>query len=93
MKYTEKGGVSVAVEARPEGWRLRVRDTGPGIPRAAHARVFEPFEHLEPLDHKSKPGVGLGLTLVREMVSVLGGVVSVASEPGVGSEFTVELPS
>lgn len=93
VKYTEQGGVSVAVEARPEGWRLRVRDTGPGIPHAAQSRVFEPFEHLEPLEHKSKPGVGLGLTLVREMVSVLGGVVSVASEPGVGSEFTVELPS
>ncbi|NTX55232.1 ATP-binding protein, partial [Myxococcus sp. CA039A] len=93
VKYTEQGGVSVAVEERPQGWRLRVRDTGPGIPRAAQSRVFEPFEHLEPLENKSKPGVGLGLTLVREMVSVLGGVVSVASEPGVGSEFTVELPS
>ncbi|MBZ4411837.1 response regulator [Myxococcus sp. XM-1-1-1] len=93
VKYTEQGGVSVAVEARPQGWRLRVRDTGPGIPRAEQAHIFEPFSHLEPLDHKSKPGVGLGLTLVREMVSVLGGVVSVASEPGVGSEFTVELPS
>ncbi|WP_163864199.1 ATP-binding protein [Myxococcus eversor] len=93
VKYTEQGGVSVAVEEHAQGWRLRVRDTGPGIPRAAQSRVFEPFAHLEPLENKSKPGVGLGLTLVREMVSVLGGVVSVASEPGVGSEFTVELPS
>jgi signal transduction histidine kinase len=70
-----------------------VRDSGPGIPPEAQARVFEPFQQLEPLDHKSKPGMGLGLTLVRELVSVLGGKVSLKSEPGVGSEFVVELPS
>ncbi|AGC48667.1 sensor histidine kinase/response regulator [Myxococcus stipitatus DSM 14675] len=93
VKYTEKGRVSVEVEGWPRGWRFRVRDTGPGIPPDAQSRVFEPFEHMERLENKSKPGVGLGLTLVREMVAVLGGVVTVTSQPGVGSEFTVELPS
>lgn len=93
VKYTEAGGVSVGVEGWHQGWRFRVRDTGPGIPPEAQARVFEPFEHMERLDNKSKPGVGLGLTLVREMVAVLGGVVTVTSQLGVGSEFTVELPS
>jgi signal transduction histidine kinase len=93
VKYTQAGGVHVAVEVVADARRMRVRDSGPGIPPEAQARVFEPFQYLEPLDHKSKPGVGLGLTLVRELVSVLGGKVSLKSEPGVGSEFVVELPS
>ncbi|NPC81068.1 response regulator, partial [Pyxidicoccus fallax] len=93
VKYTQQGGVYVALEVAPDLRRVTVRDTGPGIPEEARARIFEPFQHLEPLDHKSKPGVGLGLTLVRELVSVLGGTVTLESEPGKGSTFTVELPS
>jgi signal transduction histidine kinase len=93
VKYTQEGGIHVVVEVVADARRMRVRDSGPGIPPEAQARVFEPFQHLEPLDHKSKPGVGLGLTLVRELVSVLGGKVSLKSEPGTGSEFVVELPS
>ncbi|WP_164017617.1 ATP-binding protein [Pyxidicoccus trucidator] len=93
VKYTQQGGIHVAVEVVAGARRVRVRDTGPGIPPEAQARIFEPFQHLEPLDNKSKPGVGLGLTLVRELVSVLGGKVTLKSEPGVGSEFIVDLPS
>ncbi|MFP2904994.1 ATP-binding protein, partial [Pyxidicoccus sp. 3LFB2] len=93
VKYTPAGGIHVTVEVASGARRVRVRDTGPGIPPEAQARIFEPFQHLEPLDNKSMPGVGLGLTLVRELVSVLGGRVSLKSEPGEGSEFTVELPS
>ncbi|QSQ22426.1 response regulator [Pyxidicoccus parkwayensis] len=93
VKYTHEGGIHVAVEVVADARRMRVRDSGPGIPLDAQARVFEPFQQLETLEHKSKPGVGLGLTLVRELVSVLGGKVSLKSEPGTGSEFTVELPS
>ncbi|MFP2927988.1 ATP-binding protein [Pyxidicoccus sp. 3LG] len=93
VKYTQRGGVYVSVEVVADARRLRVRDTGPGIPPEAQARVFEPFQHVETLDHKSKPGVGLGLTLVRELVTALGGKVSMCSRPGEGSEFTVELPS
>ena len=93
VKYTQEGGIHVLVEVVPDARRVRVRDTGPGIPPEEQARIFEPFQHLEPLNHKSKPGVGLGLTLVRELVSVLGGRVTLKSEPGMGSEFTVELPS
>jgi signal transduction histidine kinase len=93
VKYTPSGSVRVAVEVVANARRLVVRDTGPGIPPEQQARVFEPFQYLEPLDHKSKPGVGLGLTLVRELTAVLGGKVSLKSAPGEGSEFIVELPS
>ncbi|MBU8899710.1 response regulator [Corallococcus sp. M34] len=93
VKYTQHGGVRVSVEVVPELRRLVVRDTGPGIPPEAQTRIFEPFQHLEPLDHKSKPGVGLGLTLVRELTAVLGGKVMLRSVPGHGSVFTVDLPS
>jgi len=93
VKYTQEGEVHVVLEVVPDLRRLKVRDTGPGIAEDAQARIFEPFQHLEPLDNKSKPGVGLGLTLVRELVSALGGQVTLKSAPGQGSELTVALPS
>jgi signal transduction histidine kinase len=93
VKYTERGNIEVGVAHGPEGHRLSVKDTGRGIPPEQLARIFEPFEHLEPLTHKHTPGVGLGLTLVKELVSSLGGRVEVQSVVGEGSTFTVVLPS
>jgi signal transduction histidine kinase len=84
--------VAVTLEAGPAAHRLVVRDSGRGIAPADLARIFEPFEQLETLARKHTPGVGLGLTLVRELVRALGGTVSVESTPGAGSAFTVSLP-
>jgi CheY-like chemotaxis protein len=68
--------------------RLEVADTGPGIPPALQARIFEPFFTTKP------PGVGtgLGLSLCRGIVEGHGGTISVQSQPGQGSVFSVELP-
>ncbi|MBX3468341.1 MAG: response regulator [Planctomycetes bacterium] len=93
VKFTERGWVELAAEPRPGGGAiLRVRDTGPGI-RAEHQElIFEPFQHLEAVAHKTTPGMGLGLTIARELVRALGGRIEVASALGEGSTFTVELP-
>jgi PAS domain S-box-containing protein len=68
--------------------RCRVRDTGSGIARDHLNRIFEPFFTTKPPDR----GTGLGLTVVREIVLSYDGSIDVASEPGVGTTFTFELP-
>lgn len=93
LKFTDAGRVRVALGAGDGAHRIAVRDTGRGISAEDQARIFEPFEQLEVLARKHTPGIGLGLTLVREVVQALGGAISVESEPGAGSAFTVSLPS
>ena len=92
LKFTERGGVFVSLSHEAAGHRIKVKDSGPGIAAEDHARVFQPFQQLEPTLQKHTPGIGLGLSLVRDMVSVLGGEVHIESELGSGSSFTVLLP-
>ncbi len=92
LKFTERGTVDVALAHDEGGHSIAVQDSGPGIPCEQRARIFEPFEQLEPLRTKHTPGVGLGLALAREMVTALGGRIELESEVGVGSTFTVVLP-
>ncbi len=93
IKFTDAGSVTVLIAADDEEHRIAVRDTGRGVAPADQARIFEPFEQLESIARKHTPGIGLGLALVREMVISLGGHISVVSEVGAGSTFTVTLPS
>lgn len=91
IKYTDGG----AVELRAfldAGLVFTVSDSGRGIDPADQERIFEPFEHGERIEHKSTPGLGLGLALVRDLVAALGGRLTLQSEKGVGSLFTVTLP-
>jgi signal transduction histidine kinase len=92
IKFTDHGGVTITADA-PEGLhRITVRDTGRGIAAEDRTRVFEPFEQLELLAKKHTTGIGLGLTLVRELVQALGGRIGLESEVGIGSAFTVSFP-
>jgi signal transduction histidine kinase len=93
VKFTDHGFVELEIEQTESNHQIKVRDTGPGIAPENRARVFEPFEQLEPIRKKHLPGIGLGLALVREMAVSLGGRVQLESEPGSGSTFTVVLPS
>ena len=93
LKFTTHGSVRVTLAAQAGAHVFEVHDTGPGLDDADIARIFVPFEQLAPLQRKSVPGIGLGLALVDQIVSMLGGMVEIASRLGEGSVFTVRLPS
>ena len=93
IKYTPDGGeVSVFVDADDRAVHLRVYDTGPGIPNDQIGRIFEPFVQGERSLNRPEEGLGLGLAISRELVAGMGGALSVVSEPGHGSIFTVMVP-
>lgn len=92
FKFTTKGFVVLAAEATDDGVCLSVRDTGEGMSQDTLKFVFEPFRQgADPLTRKVG-GAGLGLHLVERYVEILGGTVSVTSQPGEGSIFTLHLP-
>jgi len=94
-KYTdEKGLISLSVGREGPSIVLRVRDNGIGIAREMLPRIFDLYAQAEGHRDRSQGGVGIGLTLVKRLVELHSGSVSVASEgPGLGSEFTVILPA
>jgi signal transduction histidine kinase len=92
LKFTEQGQVRVSVGFDDRSCRLTVVDSGPGIPRDQQARIFQPFEPGENVRRKHLPGIGLGLSLVRQMVDALGGSITLTSRVGHGTKFSVRLP-
>jgi PAS domain S-box-containing protein len=92
VKYTDHGEVEIHLRMERSTLTLVVRDTGSGISPDELHRIFLPFEQLGPLQHKSLPGVGLGLALVEQIVQALGGRIDVTASVGRGSTFTVVLP-
>jgi signal transduction histidine kinase len=95
------GGTAAATEASPgpdapapaAGFvAFIVSDTGPGIPRDEHLRIFQRFTQLDSGHTRRYRGTGLGLSIVKELTGLLGGTVLVDSEEGRGSTFTVVLP-
>ncbi len=92
MKFTETGALSVDVIASADRLRLAVRDTGIGIPADKFDDVFESFRQVDAGTTRRFGGTGLGLAIVRNLTHALGGHVSLESEVGRGSCFTVDLP-
>jgi CheY-like chemotaxis protein len=96
IKYTEKGSVNVRLDGkRFDDHRrmllgLEVEDTGIGIAPQDQARIFEPF--IQAGGASDQQGVGLGLSICRQVVNMMGGTIAVRSTPGEGSLFTVEVP-
>jgi CheY-like chemotaxis protein len=93
-KYTPEGGRITARAFAADGFAVfKIKDTGLGIPEPMLHRVFELFTQVNPSFDRSQGGLGIGLTVVRQLAELHGGSVSAASEgPGRGSEFTVRLP-
>jgi polar amino acid transport system substrate-binding protein len=93
VKFTETGEISVTATPGPGNMaEIVIADTGIGIDPADFDRIFEPFRQLEPSMTRKVGGTGLGLAVTRRFASLLGGSVTVASEPGHGARFTVNLP-
>jgi heavy metal sensor kinase len=93
MKYTEPGGsVRLAVSRDGAHARLDVSDTGIGIALEEHERVFERFYRVDRARVRSEGGAGLGLAIVRWAMEEHGGTVTVSSEPGFGSTFSILIP-
>ncbi|MCS6915783.1 MAG: ATP-binding protein [Myxococcales bacterium] len=92
VKFSERGGtIVVRLRADADGVTIQVIDDGPGIPEADQPYIFERFRRVESPGRK-QGGAGIGLALVRELVELHGGTVSVRSRPGEGACFTLRLP-
>ncbi|OOG24231.1 hypothetical protein B1C78_09095 [Thioalkalivibrio denitrificans] len=94
IKYNrEQGRVEVtACDTGEDRVRITVADTGPGIAPERIADLFQPFSRLE-AEYSGVEGTGIGLTITRRLVEMMGGEIGVDSEPGAGSRFWVELPT
>jgi signal transduction histidine kinase/HAMP domain-containing protein len=106
FKFTETGQVHIEISLAQAGWNsetrslasassviaLAIRDTGIGIDEEHQRRIFEAFAQGDGTTTRAYGGSGLGLSISRELVTLLGGEITLASDPGQGSTFTVYLP-
>ena len=92
LKFTRFGRVDVRLNTYPGGVRLEVCDTGIGIPLEAQVRIFQPFTQAGAGITRQYGGTGLGLALTRNLCEAMQGRLSISSEAGFGSQFSVELP-
>src|SRR5262249_52894035 len=94
-KFTKQGDVTLRARKVADGrhWvEFAVADTGIGMTAEQQAKLFEEFSQAEASTAKRFGGTGLGLSITRKLARMMGGDVTVASEPGKGSTFTVRLP-
>jgi len=94
IKFTDEGTVTIkALRTDNQHWVIQVVDTGRGIPSEVQSRIFEAYWQLNStLKHDSSRGVGLGLSIVKQIVQAMNGSISVESKLGQGTTFTVTLP-
>ena len=93
IKYTRTGSITLRV-FRPNEvyWAMQVIDTEPGIPKEAHEHIFEAFRQLDGSLTRRDEGVGLGLSIVKQLTTLMKGYVTLESNIGQGSCFTIMLP-
>jgi signal transduction histidine kinase/ActR/RegA family two-component response regulator len=98
VKFTDRGVVQVNVTLEPAAGRdvtlrMEVSDTGIGIPESAMPTLFDRFTQADSTTMRRYGGSGLGLAITREIVQMMGGSIATTSTPGLGSRFTVTIPS
>jgi signal transduction histidine kinase len=91
-KFTEKGSIVLRASERHEAVKISVCDTGIGIPADKLEAIFEEFHQVDGVTAATQSGTGLGLSISRRLVRLLGGEITVTSEVGRGSTFTLTLP-
>jgi PAS domain S-box-containing protein len=93
VKFTKAGEIRVSLNRpAPAQWSIEVRDTGVGIPANEQENIFEPFRQVNNSITRENRGSGLGLAITRQLVEIMGGQISLESQVGKGSLFTVTLP-
>ena len=93
LKFTEKGSVHIRLFCPDrKHWAMEVQDTGMGIPEDEQEHIFDPFRQVDNSMTRKYAGFGLGLSIVNQLVALMGGDVAVKSTVGVGSVFTVTFP-
>jgi PAS domain S-box-containing protein len=92
IKYSIEGTITIGFIKRDTIVECFVKDTGIGIPAERQSKVFERFTQADMNSKRSSEGAGLGLSIVKGYINLLGGRIYLQSEPGIGSKFTFELP-
>ncbi|WP_240529619.1 SpoIIE family protein phosphatase [Streptomyces mangrovisoli] len=92
LKFTFEGSIGVRVREEEDGALITVSDTGVGIPEEEMPRLFERFHRIGGVRARSHEGSGIGLALVRELVTLHGGEITADSAPAAGTRFSVRLP-
>ena len=95
IKFTSTGKITMtATMPDPEHWSISLSDTGPGIPASKRAEIFKEFFQAEAVSVYARPhqGTGLGLSIVKGLVEQMGGTLTLQSEEGVGSNFSICFP-
>lgn len=91
IKYSDKGTIRVSVIVK-EKLEISIEDTGVGIPEDMIDTIFDSFVQIENTYTKTHEGVGLGLSIVKQLIQLLNGEISIESKPGIGSTFKICLP-
>jgi CheY-like chemotaxis protein/anti-sigma regulatory factor (Ser/Thr protein kinase) len=91
IKFTQFGGIDLCVSG-DETLRIRVSDTGIGIPEEQIDHIFEPFEQVQSGRRRLFEGTGLGLAITQQLVQAMGGTVSLKSQLGYGTDVVVQMP-
>lgn len=92
IKFTERGEVIISGRLRDDRIEIGVADTGPGIPKAEQAQIFDEFHQGDSSSTKRAGGTGLGLAIAKRIVELHGGEIWVESSPGTGSQFAFTVP-
>ena len=93
IKFTQDGEVRVKLETpNPEQWTFEITDTGMGIPEDAQMSIFEPFKQADNAITSKNRGIGLGLSITKQLTGLMGGRILLESQIGKGSTFRVILP-
>ena len=92
VKFTDKGHIKMLVSIKTDTLRFDIEDTGRGIPRKDISKIFNSFEQADTKGNRGIIGAGLGLAISKTYVEMMGGKITVESEYGQGSTFTVEIP-
>lgn len=93
FKYTLAGSIRISLHSESGHVLLKVKDTGTGIPEEELPKMFERFHRVQNATGRTYEGTGIGLSLVKELVQMHGGQISVKSKAGEGTEFVVSIPA